>query len=372
MMQHTHIEIDCTAIGNNLRNIRGKAGADVKILLAIKADGYGHGAVPIARYVERHNLADMFGVSSPAEGVELRNAGITMPVLVLGLILPDSETIDTLLEHSLTQTVADYSLAVSINERARLHGTTALLHLKVDTGMGRIGCPSGNAPDIAEKISSLGHTSLDGLFTHFPVSDDPASQFTKRQIRLFSEIIDDILARGIDVPLRHAANSAAILNFDDSYFTMIRPGVMAYGYMPSPESRRSIAITPSMTLKSHIVFVKNVPAGTGISYGLTHTTERDTCIVTVPVGYGDGYSRFLSNRGRVLIRGKEYPVAGKVCMDQILVDTGNDCYPVGEEVVLFGKDIITAETIASMIGTIPYEVTCGMSKRVPRIYINDD
>lgn len=372
MQHHTRIEIDLAAIGSNLRNIRLKAGNDVRILLAIKADAYGHGSVPVARHVERHHLADMLGVSSPAEGIELRNAGITLPILVLGLILPEPETIDHLIEYSLAQTVAEYSLAAAINERAGLLGAQVSLHLKVDTGMGRIGCPSGNAPDIAEEITTLGNISLDGIFTHFPVSDDTSSSFTKQQITLFREIIDSISSRGIDIPLRHAANSAAILNFDESYFTMIRPGVMAYGYMPSSECRKSVAITPSMTMKSCIVFTKRVPGGTGISYGLTHTTNRETTIATIPVGYGDGYSRSLSNRGRVIIRGKEYPVVGRVCMDQILADIGDDSYPVGEEVILFGSGPITAETIAKTIGTIPYEVTCGISKRVPRIYINDD
>lgn len=372
MLQHTRIEIDCTAIGNNLRNIKEKAGSHVRILMAIKADGYGHGAVPVARYVERHHLADMLGVSSPIEGIELREAGITLPILILGLILPDTETIDTILEYALTQTVAEYSLPASINERAELRGIRAPIHLKVDTGMGRIGCRSGHAANIAEKISSLGNISLEGIFTHFPVSDDPASPFTREQISLFRDILADISSRGITIPLQHAANSAAILNFGESYFTMIRPGVMAYGYAPSPDCRKSIVITPAMTLKSCIVFVKRVPPGTGISYGLIHSTNCETNIATIPVGYGDGYSRFLSNRGKVLIQGKEYPVVGKVCMDQILVDIGNDTYSPGEEVILFGQETITAETIAEMIGTIPYEVTCGMSKRVPRIYVNDD
>ncbi len=372
MLQKTHVEIDLGAIGHNLSRIREKAGGGVKILLAIKADGYGHGAIPIARYVERRGLADALGVASPSEGIELREAGITLPILVLGLILPDCESLEAVFNYSLSQTVADTALARAIDGEAARRGTKANVHLKVDTGMGRIGCRADEAVRIAQEISSLDGVRLEGIFTHFPVSDDTSSAVTSEQVRTFSAIVSELQNRGIRIPLVHAANSAGILNFSESYFTMVRPGILAYGYMPSPDCCNSVDIIPSMTFTSCIMFKKRVPPGTALSYGLTHTTARETTIATIPVGYGDGYSRALSNKGLVIIRDRLYPVVGRVCMDQILIDLGDDDFPTGEKVVLFGTGAVTAETIAGMIGTIPYEVTCGISKRVPRIYVNGD
>ncbi len=372
MLQKTHVEIDLGAIGHNLSRIREKAGSGVKILLAIKADGYGHGAIPIARHVERRGLADALGVASPSEGIELREAGITLPILVLGLILPDCESIEAVFNYSLSQTGADTALARAIDGEAVRRGAKANVHLKVDTGMGRIGCRADEAVRIAQEISALDGVRLEGIFTHFPVSDDASSAVTTEQVRAFSAIVSELHNRGIRIPLVHAANSAGILNFTGSYFTMVRPGILAYGYMPSPDCCNSMDIVPSMTFTSCIMFKKRVPAGTALSYGLTYTTGRETTVATIPVGYGDGYSRALSNKGQVIIRDRLYPVVGRVCMDQILVDLGDDDYPPGEKVVLFGTRTVTAETIAGMIGTIPYEVTCGISKRVPRIYVNGD
>lgn len=371
MLQNARVEIDLSAIRHNLLHIRSIAGDHTSLLLPIKADAYGHGAVPVARYVERRGLADMFGVSSPAEGAELRDAGIRLPILVLGLILPDAESLEAILRYSLTQTVADESLAAALANEAVRRGMQAAVHLKIDTGMGRIGCTPERAPEIAGTIAGMTGARLEGVFTHFPVSDEPASPFTSRQIALFKSAVTRIREKGIDTGLVHAANSAAIFNFHDSFFSMIRPGIAAYGYSPAHGCPGGMEIIPSMTLKSRVMFVKRVAAGTPLSYGLTHTTARDTTIATVPVGYGDGYSRALSNRGKVIIRGKTYPLVGRVCMDQILVDMGDDFCKAGEEVVLFGRDTITAETIADMVGTIPYEVTCGISKRVPRVYIGD-
>jgi alanine racemase len=365
----THIEIDLNAIKHNLTAIRERIGNDSAILFAVKADGYGHGAVKVTRMAEDHELCNMFGVSSPLEGIELREAGIKLPILNLGLILPRRDVIDTVLDYDLTQTVADYNLAKEISLAAKDKRKTALLHLKIDTGMGRIGCLADSALEIGKKISTLENIILEGIFTHFPVSDETDSEFTRTQVGTFKSIIEQFEKADIKIKYKHTANSGGILNYKESFFNMIRPGLIAYGYRPSENCENSIELSPSMTFKSYIIFIKRVPKGTRLSYGLIYKTESDTNIATVPVGYGDGYSRSLSSKGKVIINGKIYPVAGRVCMDQILIDLGNNEYPLGTDVILFGKEKITAETVAEWIGSVPYEVTCAISKRVQKVYL---
>lgn len=370
MLQRTIAEIDLHAIKSNIAATRKKVGDDKRVLLAVKADGYGHGAIQVSRMVEEEKLVDVLGVASPVEGIELREAGIKLPILIFGLIIPHKETIETLIDYNLSQTVADQHLADEISKVAIARKKEINLHLKVDTGMGRIGCNPEDSVNLAKHITKLDRIVLEGIFSHFPVSDDPDSDFTRKQIADFKNITDTLEAKNISIPYKHMANSAAILNYDESTFNMVRPGVMAYGYMPSGSCRKIINLIPAMTLKSCIIFLKRVKRGTALSYGLTYTATRDTNIATIPVGYGDGYSRFLSNRGRVIINGKLYPISGRVCMDQILVDLGEDSYAIGDEVILFGKEKVTVETIADWIGTIPYEITCSISKRVPRVYIS--
>ncbi len=365
----THIEIDLNAIRQNLIAIKEKVGNDKAVILAVKADGYGHGAVKVSRMAEENRLCDIFGVSSPQEGIELRDAGIKLPVLILGLVLPQRDVVDTVIDYDLTQTVADFYLAEEISNAARNKKKTAKLHLKIDTGMGRIGCTPDNALEIGKKISALENIKLEGIFTHFPVSDEARSEFTGKQIKAFQSIIEQFEKADIKIKYKHSANSGGILNYKESVFNTVRPGIIAYGYRPSKNCDNSIMLTPSMTFKSYIIFIKRVKKGTRLSYGLTFKTKSDSNIATVPVGYGDGYSRFLSSKGKVIINGKIYPVAGRVCMDQILIDLGNDEYRLGEDVILFGKERITAETVAEWIGSIPYEITCGISKRVQKVYL---
>ena len=364
----TFVEIDLNAIVQNLTLIKQLVGNDKKLLIAVKADGYGHGAIQVSKLVEEKGLADFLGVATPLEGIELREAGLKLPILILGLILNHKEVIKTLLDYNLAQTVSDFHLASEISKGAKVMKKTAKLHLKIDTGMGRIGCQPEESLAIIKKVSFLDYIELEGLFSHFPLSDDPSSDFTVEQIRVFRNIIKELELMNINIPLKHLANSGAILNFSDSIFNMIRPGIIAYGYMPSKDCKRVIDIIPSMTFKSCIIFLKRVKMGTPLSYGHIYKTEKDSNIATIPVGYGDGYNRLLSNRGKVIIRNKIYPVVGRVCMDQILVNLGDDEYSLGEEVILFGKKEITVETIANWIDTIPYEVTCAISKRVCRSY----
>lgn len=367
MLQITIAEVDLDAIKHNITLIKKKL-SDKKILFAVKANGYGHGAVAVSKAIEDEQLIDMLGVATPAEGIELRLAGIQLPILVLGLILPDEEVIASLIEYKLSQTVADTAVIDALARVAQQMNATIPLHLKIDTGMGRIGCKPAEAAELAGHITSRTSLVLEGIFTHLPVSDIPESDFTRQQIAKFKRIIRTIEESGITLPHTHIANSAAILNDDDPAGNMVRAGIMAYGYLPSPTCRRSMPIIPAMTLKSRIVFLKRVRKGTHLSYGHTFTTERDATIATIPVGYGDGYNRLLSNKGKVLIREKEYPVVGRVCMDQMLINLGDDHHHLGEEVILFGRETITAETIAEWIGTIPYEVTCSISRRIPRVY----
>lgn len=369
MYRKTVVEINLRAIRHNIESLKKSIHRDVKFMIPVKADAYGHGITRVSRYMEQNGLVDMLGVASLDEGIELRKGGITLPVLVLGLLMPGMEQIDALLKYGLSQTVADAELASQISERASSMNTTAALHLKVDTGMGRIGCGPDAAVAIAAEISALNNVVLEGIYSHFPDADEPACDFTLDQISTLKEIITQLDASGVSIPYRHIANSAGIINYPGSVFNMVRPGIIVYGYLPSPGIQPPFKVVPAMTMKSAIMFTKRISAGTPLSYGRTYSAEKDENIATIPLGYGDGYSRLLSNRGKVIIRDKIYPVVGRVSMDQILVNLGDDIYPAGEEVILFGEKTITADTVASWIDTIPYEITCGISKRVPRIYI---
>ena len=369
MLRRTYVEIDLHAIKHNLQLIKKRLNKNVKILLPVKADAYGHGLKEVSLFVQSEGLVDMLGVASPSEGIELRLAGIDLPILVLGLTLPDEDIVDRLLDYSLSQTVADLTLPKLIAARAPARKNRGYIHLKVDTGMGRIGCSVDEARGIAREIAQMKSVRLEGIFTHFPAADNGDPDFTREQIEQFTTIIKDLEAEGINIPLKHIANSAGVVNFPESHFNMVRPGIMSYGLRPAPGMSPDMELIPSMTLISNIIFIKRVKPGTPLSYGLTYRTDRECFIATGPLGYGDGYSRFLSNRARVMIQDREYPVVGRVSMDQILVNLGDDEYAPGQEVILFGKKAITAETIAEWIGTIPYEVTCGISKRVKRVYV---
>ena len=252
---------------------------------------------------------------------------------------------------------------------AKRWGRSIEAHFKTDTGMGRLGLPPEEALDKINSIASIREIRIAGIYTHFPVSDARDKTFTREQIFQFQNLIDKAKYLGLKLGLRHCANSGAILDHPESYMDIIRPGILCYGLYPSHECGRDLDVVPAMTMKSAVMFTKRVKQGTGISYGLTYTTKRDTYLATIPVGYADGYPRALSNNKRVIINDKTYPVVGRICMDQCVVELGDDIYPVGQEVILFGKETITAETVADWCGTIPYEITCNMSRRVPRTYL---
>lgn len=363
-----------TLLGNieaNLRGVRARVG-DRLVLAAVKANAYGHGAVAVASMIERTGAADWLGVATVPEALELRTAGVTLPILKLSPVREDDD-IDAALARGITLSVVD---AASVDQLAaaaeRLGLSDVAVHLKVDTGMRRVGVEPEDAPALASAIVASG-LRLQGVFSHLPISDNPAGHaFTRGQLERFTGTVAAIEDAVGPIELKHLANSGAVLGHPDAWFDLVRPGIIVYGSLPDPEAEPTVELRPGLELTTEITFIKPVEAGETVSYGRTWTAPRDTFIATIPVGYGDGYSRLLSNRGRVLIGGRSHPIAGRVCMDQTMIDLGPEpVAQVGDEVVLIGRrgdDEITVAEIAELMGTIPYEVTCLMTSRVTRAY----
>ncbi len=354
---------------SNIHAIESFTGGKPKLCLAVKADGYGHGAVGIAKAAVKAGV-DWLAVVTPGEAIELRQAGITAKVLLLGLV--SSEHCVHMVEHNISAVVSDKNLIHAYAAAAKTAGAPARIHLKIDTGMGRIGCTPEQAPSLAELIADTPGVELEGVCSHFPVADSADRRYTEEQVRRFNHCLEKIRKRGIETGIVHLANSAGFERFAESWFDMIRVGIAAYGYTGGPAADQSLQLSPVMELRAPVSFLKRVPAGTPLSYGHTFTTSRDTVIGTISAGYADGYRRGLSNRGRVLIQGKSYPVVGTVCMDQFLVDLGPDSgVQLHDEAVLFGPDKRgpDAAELARMLDTIPYEITCGINSRVSRVFI---
>lgn len=353
----------------NLAAIRGRVGPR-QVLAAIKADAYGHGAVEVAGMIQRTGAADVLGVATVAEGIELRRSGITLPILKLSVAR--GPEVRQAVEHDLALVVVDDASCAEAAAAAVAARREVVVHLKVDTGMRRIGCEPAAAAGLAQRIDATPGLRLEGLMSHLPISDSPSGDdFTTAQIALFGRVADEVeAARG--PLLKHLANSGGVLAHPASWFDLVRPGVMIYGSYPDPDCARTVPLLPGLEWRSRVVFTKRVAAGETVSYGRTWAAPRDTWIATVPVGYGDGYSRSLSNRGRMLIGGRSYPIAGRVCMDQTMLDLGPEpTVAVGDEVVLVGASgdqEITVAELAALMGTITYEVTCQINRRVARDY----
>ena len=364
----TIAEIDLSAIAHNFRQIRKLVGPDVKICPAVKADAYGHGAIPVSRAVLAEG-ADMLGVATVEEAVELRETGIDAPILIFGCLFEDQ--IPDVIEHDITPMVCSRSFAEELSRQALVSGKRIKVHVKVDTGMGRVGVQADEAVDFVLGIHELSGLEIEGIFTHFPSSDEEDLGFTHRQIADLKEIIRDIESAGVSIPIRHAANSAAILGIPDSYFNMVRPGLVLYGLYDSDISG-NVDLRQAMTLKTKIACLKELPPGRTVSYGRTFTTSRPTLVATLPIGYADGYNRLLSNRGPALVRSQRVHVIGRVCMDQTMLDvTDVPGVLVGDEVVLYGtqgNETISIREIARILNTITYEVACSVSRRVARVY----
>lgn len=357
--------VDLAAIRHNLARVRGRVAADTKILAAVKADAYGHGLVPVARALEAAGVA-YFGVATPAEATTLREAGIRGGVLLLSPVR-DPATVARLVDAGVALTATD-DASLDAYARSDLPATLKL-HLKVDTGMGRLGRPGREAAGLARAIDRRPGWTLEGVWTHFAASDDEDRAYTLGQIEAFRSALDSLDAAGLTPPLRHAANSAAIYAYPEAAFDMVRPGICLYGYHSSDVvAALEPDLRPAMRLVAPVTFVKRVDTGTSVSYGNLWRAPRDTTIATVRIGYADGYARSLSQKAWVSLGGERRPVVGRVCMDQIMVDVGDLDVSPGDEVTLWGPPGPDAESLARAIGTVSYELLTGVGARVERTY----
>lgn len=363
----TWAEINLDNLKHNFTLAKKMTAGGIKVMVTVKADAYGHGLLPVSKKLCSCGV-DFLGVASIDEGIRLREAGIGLPILVLGLVLKSD--IAPLFKYRLTATVCTEDFAAALNKKASLLKQPINVHVKVDTGMGRIGLLYKDAFDFIRKIYGFRSLNVEGVFTHFALADAD-KDFTLHQIDLFDRLVNKLRQQGIRIPLIHAANSAAAIKYKKGHFNMIRPGLMIYGLHPYADLK--IDLKPVLSLKTKVIYVKRVPRGYGISYGHSYVTKKEATIVTLPIGYGDGYPRNLSNLASVLIGGRRFKISGRVCMDQIMVDVGNAPVKTGDEAVMIGsqgKDKITAEELATLSRTISYEIVCGLGSRIPRVYVH--
>lgn len=367
--------IDLDAICSNIDNTRKILNPQAKLMVILKADGYGHGAVPIAKALSEMAV-DSFGIAILEEGIELRKAGIEKPLLILGYT-PKGQY-KKLVENDITQTIFQYSTAKDLSEEALRQGKTAKIHIKIDTGMTRIGFFDDSLSiEEIKKISELKGIEIEGIFSHFACADETDKTSANNQLCKFLEFLEALKREGIIIPIRHIANSAGIIDMPEAQLDMVRSGISTYGLYPSKEVNKDVLeLKPAMEIKSHVSYVKEVEGGIGVSYGSTYVTAKKTKIATIPVGYGDGYPRQLSSKGRVLIHGMSAPIIGRVCMDQFMVDvTGIPGVEQGDAVTLIGRDkdeSISVEEVADMSYSFNYEFICNVGKRIPRIYYRNN
>lgn len=366
------LEIDLDNLTNNIQEIRRYVGNDTLIMAIVKANAYGHGA-DVCGKIFLENGADRLGVSILSEGLALRKAGIDAPILLLNFTHPDQYK--ELVKYDLIQTIYKYEDAKLLSEEAGKLGKKAKIHIKIDSGMNRIGfLPNEKAVESIINITKLPHIEVEGIYTHFSNADETDKSHTERQFESFKRILDKLDESNIDIPIKHVANSATILDLPEYKLDMVRPGIILYGHYPSEFVNQDVMdIKPASTLKSKISNIKELDKGAGIGYGQTFITKRKSKIATLPIGYADGYSRILSQKADVSINNKRVPILGNICMDQLMVDiTDIDNLDSNDEVVLFGyshKSEPTVEELAEILGTINYELLCMISMRVPRIYI---
>jgi len=366
----TWAEIDLDAIAHNASVLKARAGARAELMVTVKANAYGHGAVPVSR-AALEGGATRLAVHRVEEGIQLRRAGITAPILVMGYTLPAQS--EQVVRWDMTPTVNSQPQAEALSQAATAQGKRLPVHVKVDTGMGRYGLLPGEVVDFWRYLARLPGLLLEGLYTHYALADSADKTFTRYQFETFMEVVGRLEAAGFRVPLKHVSNSAATLDLPEMALDMVRCGIALYGLRPSDEVEPAVPLRPALTLKSRVARVRTLPAGSGISYGHTYVTSQPTRVALVPVGYGDGYHRILSNRGAVLIRGRRAPIVGRVCMDQFVVNVEHiPDVQLHDEVVLIGqqgKERITAEEVARWAGTINYEVTTSLLPRVTRVYL---
>lgn len=386
MSKHlTWAEVDLSAYAHNIKELRRITRSDARLMAVVKADGYGHGAAAVAREALQ-NGAQFLGVARVNEAVQLRETGLNAPILIFGYSPPDCA--ETLIDYDLIQTVYTPAAAAALSEKSRRLGKSINVHLKVDSGMGRLGLvlnaptttsaaiavPASNPIREAQAIARLAGLEIQGIFTHFATADSADKSYATGQLERFMDFIEQLRRIGIEPPLKHAANSAALIDMPDSHLDLVRPGIATYGLYPSDEvNKNNVDLKPVMTLKSRIIHLKKVPAGFNVSYGITYRTPKPTTIATVPVGYADGFNRRLSSRGYMLVHGQRVPVVGRVCMDLTMIDVGAlSDVAIEDEVVVFGKqqgEAITADEIAGGLNSINYEVVTAITARVPRVYL---
>ena len=364
--------INLDAIRHNIQEIKNKININNKLMVIIKADGYGHGAVPIARALEQIGI-DAYGVAIIEEAIELREAGMKKPILILGYT--PKEQYRLVLDNDVMQTIFQYEMAYALDQEAGKLGKIAKIHIKIDTGMSRIGF-SDTKESLEEiiKISKLKNIKIEGLFSHFSCADEVDKTSANNQFKRFQDIVQELENNNIIIPTKHMSNSAGIIDLPHANVDMVRCGIATYGIYPSEwVNKDNIKLIPAMELKTHVIYVKEVDAGVGVSYGSTYITKRRTKIATIPVGYADGYSRILSNRGRVIIHGTFAPIIGRICMDQFMVDvTEIEGVKQGDTVTLLGMDgdnNISVEELSELSNSFPYEFVCNVGKRIPRVYL---
>lgn len=370
-----YARIDLDAIASNMEHMKQKLNPSSKIMAVIKADGYGHGAVQIAQMLENMDYIWGFAVATLDEAVVLKSEGIQKPVLVLGCVFPDQYM--EMLKYDIRMNVYTEEMAESISQMATREGMTAYMHIKLDTGMTRLGFDtSAESVEMIARIARMQNVCMEGIFTHFAKADEIDKDFTKKQMKDFIWMTEKLKEKNVKFQYEHCANSAAIIDVPEANFDLVRAGISTYGLYPSEEvNKENVSLKPALALKSHVAFVKEIEVGTPISYGGTYVSERNMKIATIPVGYADGYPRNLSNVGYVLIRGKKAPIVGRVCMDQFMVDvTDIDGVTFGDNVTLIGKDgnqTITVEELSELSGRFNYEFICDLGKRIPRVYVRN-
>lgn len=362
-------EIDLAAIRNNVKENKKKLGPSTKLCAVVKADAYGHGAVKVAKAAIEAG-AEFLAVAIAHEALELREAKITVPILILGAMAYGNE--ETLVAHDISQAVFDLATVERLNAAAKKLNKKAKVHLAVETGMNRIGWSFENLWEFAKAVSLYPYVEIEGAFSHFAKADITDKSFVNVQFSRFEKAMEECKKAGINIPIKHIANSASIGINSHMDLDMVRQGITLYGLWPSDEVKQIFNLKPALTLKTRVVYVKEVPVGETIGYGGTFETKHPTKVATLPIGYADGINRKLSNKGYVLIKEQKAPIVGRVCMDQIMVDvTSIDGVKIGDEVIVFGGEQLSINIVADWMETINYEVTCLISKRIPRIYINE-
>jgi len=367
------LEVNLDAIAHNVRRIKQIIGENTQIIAVVKANAYGHGAIEVSETLLENGVT-MLGVAVIEEGIVLREAGIKAPILVCGLTMNDQ--LESLVMYNLTATICDLKAVKALSRIASKNKKKARVHIKIDTGMGRLGIPSEDTLNFVKTINQMKNIEIEGIFTHFAATNEENGIYTRKQFEKYKKALLELEREGINIPLKHVANSAAILSSSCFHLDAVRPGIIIYGLFPSPKAKQAVQLKPVAEFKTKIVFLKEAPAGKNIGYGETYTTTRPTRIATLPVGYADGYSWLLSNNGEVLVRGERAPIIGRICMDLCMIDvTHIERVQIGDEAVLWGKqgsEMISVEEVAQKTGSIVYEVICMVDKeRVPKIFIKD-